>query len=209
MSDQLRDELLKRVSDVMRAEDSANNSSENESQRAQAVLARVIENVQCEERPRRHVKRPYWLSSRSFRGRVVTASVAFAMILLVGVFVSIVGGNSRLDSPITTSRQSGKSLITKQVGSTALPRHGTWLLADGSLSGTWQQIPVGPPGVGVTCPTASACYEMDEVTAAPVENSPLLSVSFYASTDDGVTWTEYSMPRGFSPTTTLSCGSDS
>jgi hypothetical protein len=212
MSDQLRDELLKRVSEVMSAEDvdSANNSSENEGQRAQAVLARVIENVQCEERPRRHVKRPYWLSSRSFRGRVVvTASVAFAMILLVGVLVSIVGGNSRLDSPITTSRQSGKSLITKQVGSTALPRHGTWLLADGSLSGTWQQIPVGPPGVGVTCPTASACYEMDEVTAAPVENSPLLSVSFYASTDDGVTWTEYSMPRGFSPTTTLSCGSDS
>src|ERR1022692_3291257 len=118
MSDQLRDELLKRVSDVMSAEDSANNSSENESQRAQAVLARVIENVQCEERPRRHVKRPYWLSARSFRGRVVaTASVAFAMILLVGVLVSIVGGNSRLDSPITTSRQSGKSLITKQVGS--------------------------------------------------------------------------------------------
>ena len=191
MSDQLRDELLKRVSEVMSAEDvdSANESSENEGQRAQAVLARVIENVQCEERPRRHVKRPYWLSSRSFRGRVVvTASVAFAMILLVGVLVSIVGGNSRLDSPITTSRQSGKSLITKQVGSTALPRHGTWLLADGSLSGTWQQIPVGPPGVGVTCPTASACYEMDEVTAAPVENSPLLSVSFYASTDDGVIW---------------------
>ena len=191
MSDQLRDELLKRVSEVMSAEDvdSANESSENEGQRAQAVLARVIENVQCEERPRRHVKRPYWLSARSFRGRVVvTASVAFAMILLVGVLVSIVGGNSRLDSPITTSRQSGKSLITKQVGSTALPRHGTWLLADGSLSGTWQQIPVGPPGVGVTCPTASACYEMDEVTAAPVENSPLLSVSFYASTDDGVIW---------------------
>jgi photosystem II stability/assembly factor-like uncharacterized protein len=212
MSDQLRDELLKRVSDVMSAEDvnSANDSSENESQRAQAVLARVMENVQSEESPRRHVKRPYWLSARSFRGRVVvTASVALAMILLVGVLVSIVGGNSRLDSPITTSRQSGKSLITKQVGSTALPRHGTWLLADGSLSGTWQQIPVGPPGVGVTCPTASACYEMEEVTAAPVENSPLLSVSFYASTDDGVTWTEYSMPSGFSPTTTLSCGSDS
>src|ERR1035438_9233284 len=101
MSNQLRDELLKRVSDVMSAEDtdSANDSSEHEGQRAQAVLARVIENVKCEERPRRHVKRPYWLSSRSFRGRVVvTASVAFAMILLAGVLVSIVGGNSRLES---------------------------------------------------------------------------------------------------------------
>src|ERR1019366_10778275 len=99
MSDQLRDELLKRVSEVMSAEDvdSANESSENEGQRAQAVLARVIENVQCEERPRRHVKRPYWLSARSFRGRVVvTVSVAFAMILLAGVLVSIVGGSSRL-----------------------------------------------------------------------------------------------------------------
>jgi len=161
-------------------------------------------------RGRRHVQRPYWLSVRPFRGRVVvTVSVAFAMILLVGVLVSIVGGSNRLNSPITTSWQSGKSLITNQVGDTGLPRHGTWLLADGSLSGTWQQIPVGPPGVGVTCPTSSACYEMNVITAAPVENSPLLSVSFYASTDDGMTWTEYSMPSGFSPTTSLSCGSNS
>jgi hypothetical protein len=212
MSDQLHNELLKRVSEVISAEDadSANDSSENESQRAQAVLARVIENVQYDERPRRHVKRPYWLSARSFRGRVVvTVSAAIAMILLAGVLISVVGGNSRLDSPMTTSWQPGKSLITKQVGDAGLSRHGTWELADDSLSGTWQQIPGGPPGTGVTCPSASACYEMDKITAAPVENSPLLSVSFYASTDDGVIWTEYSMPSGFSPTTSLSCGSDS
>jgi|GEM_PF-1250595 len=158
----------------------------------------------------RHVKRPYWLSVRPFRGRVVvTVSVAFAMILLAGVVVSIVRGSGRLDSPITTSWQSGNSLITKQVSDTRPSRHGTWLLADDSLSGTWQQIPVGPPGVGVTCPTASACYEMDKITAAPVENSPLLSVSFYASTNSGLVWTEYSMPSGFSPTTSLSCGSNS
>jgi hypothetical protein len=212
MSDQLRDELLMRVSELMGAEDivSAEDTPENESQRAQAVLARVLENVQSEARPRRHVKRPNWLSARSSRGRiVVAASVAIALILLAGVLVSIVGGSSRLNSPITTARQSGKTLITKQAGAAGAVRHGTWMLADDSSSGTWQQIPVGPPGVGVTCPTASACYEMDKVTAAPVENSPLLSVSFYASTDDGVTWTEYTMPSGFSPTTSLSCGSES
>ena len=209
MSDQLRDELLERVSDVMGAEDSTNDSPESESQRAQAVLARVMENIHS-AKPMRNVRRPYWLSARTLRGRIVVAvSVAFAMILLAGVLVSIVGGSGRLDSPITTAWQSGKSLITKQVGVTGPARHGTWMLADDSLSGTWQQIPVGPPGVGVTCPTASACYEMDKVTAAPVENSPLLSVSFYASTDDGVTWTEYTMPSGFSPTTSLSCGSES
>jgi hypothetical protein len=214
MSDQMRDELLERISAVMSAEDldveSTNESSEDESQRAQAVLARVLENVQSGATPRRHVKRPYWLSVRPFRVRIViAASVAVALIFLAGVLVSIVGGSSRLTSPITSSLQSGKSLVTKQAGGAGHPRHGTWMLADDSLSGTWQQIPVGPPGVGVTCPTASACYEMDEVTAAPVENSPLLSVSFYASTDDGVTWTEYTMPSGFLPTTSLSCGSDS
>jgi hypothetical protein len=210
MSDQLRDELLKRVSEVMSGEDvnSANDSSENVSLRGQAVLARVLERVQSEEMPRRRIMRPYRFPARTFRERIVaTVSVAIAVILLAGVLASVLGGNSRLDSPFTTSRQSGKSLLTKQVGSTALPRQGTWLLADGSLSGTWQQIPVGPPGVGVTCPTASACYEMDTITAAPVENSPLLSVSFYASADDGVSWTDYTMPSGFSPTTSLSCGS--
>jgi hypothetical protein len=209
MSDQLRDELLTRISEVMNAEDvdSANDSSEIESQRAQAVLARVLENVQSEARPRRHVKRPYWLSARSSRGRIViTASVAVALILLAGVLVSIVGGSSRLTSPVTTSRHAGKNLVTKQAGGAGPSHHGTWMLADDSLSGTWQQIPVGPPSVGVTCPTASTCYEMNEVTAAPVENSPLLSVSFYASTDDGLTWTEYTMPSGFSATTSLSCG---
>lgn len=213
MSDQLRDELLERISVVMSAEDldveSANDSSENVSQRAQAVIARVLENVHSGATPRRHVKHPHGLSARPFRGRIVVAvSMAVVLILLAGVLVSIVSGSGRLDSPITTSRQSGRTLITKLLGGSALPHHGTWMLADDTLSGTWQQIPVGPPGVGLTCPTASACYEMDKVTAAPVENSPLLSVSFYASSDDGVTWAEYTMPSGFSPTTSLSCGSD-
>jgi hypothetical protein len=47
---------------------------------------------------------------------------------------------------------------------------------------------------------------MHTITAL-AKNSPLLSVSFYASVDDGATWTQYSMPNGFSPTTSLSCGS--
>jgi hypothetical protein len=158
----------------------------------------------------RYVKHPYWLSARSFRGRVVVrVGVAFAVILLAVVLVSTVGGSNRLRSPITSSWQAGKTLATTSGSGTASPRHGTWLLADDSASGTWQQIPVGPPGVGVTCPTASTCYEMNIVTAAPVENAPLLAVSFYASTDDGVTWTQYTLPSGFSPTTSLSCGSES
>ena len=209
MSDQLQDQLLKRVSDVLSAEDMdyANDSSEHEGQRAQAVLARIMENVQSEITPSWHVKRPHWLSVRTFRGRLVpTVSVAVVLILLAGVLISVVGGNSRLHSPITTSFQAGTMLKAKQANESKLPRHGTWMLVDNTLSGTWQQIPVGPPGTGVTCSTASACYEMDTITASPVENSPLLSVSFYASTDDGVTWTQYRMPSGFSPTTQLSCG---
>jgi hypothetical protein len=209
MSDQLRDQLLERVSAVIGAEFSTNASPKSERERAQAVLARVMENIQ-NAKPRRTLELPYRLSVRTRRGRIVmSVSVALAVILLAGVLVSIVSGSSRLDSPITTAWQSGKSLISKQVGITGPARRGTWMLADDSLSGTWQQIPVGPPGVGVTCPTASTCYEMDKVTAAPIENSPLLSVSFYASSDDGVTWTEYTMPGGFSPTTSLSCGSAS
>jgi hypothetical protein len=212
MSDQLQDELLKRVRDVVNLEDmdTANDSSEVESLRALGVIARVMANVQREEASRRTMKRPNWQTVRRPRGRVVaTVSVAIALVLLAGVLVSIVGDNGRLNSPITTSWQSGKALNAKQAGATDLSRHGTWMLADNSLSGTWQQVPVGPPGTGVTCPTASACYEMEKITAAPVENSPLLSVSFYASTDGGVTWTQFTMPNGFSPTTLLSCGSGS
>jgi photosystem II stability/assembly factor-like uncharacterized protein len=80
------------------------------------------------------------------------------------------------------------------------------MLADDSLSGTWQQISVDPPGEGVTCPTDSSCYEMNANYASSMENSALLTVSFYASDDVGITWTEYPMPSGFTPTTTLSCG---
>ncbi len=212
MSDKLNDELLKLISDVLSVDetDVAVSSSEIESQRAQTVLARVMTSVQSGERQQQHVKRSQRLTARSFRWRVVTTfSIAFALILLTGVVVSIAGGNGRLRSPITTAWQPGTSLTTSQVSGASVSRHGAWMLADGSLSGTWQQTAVGPPGDGVTCPTASACFEMDEVTAAPVENSPLLSVAFYASTDVGVTWTKYSMPSGFSPTTFLSCGSDS
>ena len=72
MSDQLRDELLERISEVMSAEDldveSADDSSENESQRAQAVLARVLENVQSGATPRRHVKRPALVFRPTFSG---------------------------------------------------------------------------------------------------------------------------------------------
>ena len=104
---------------------------ENESRRAETVLARVMENVHREEGPRRYWQVPFWWSARSSRGRViVTVSVAVAVILLAGALVSIMGGTSRLGSPITTSWQSGKSLVTKQAGDARLPRHGTWTLAD-------------------------------------------------------------------------------
>ena len=204
MSDRLHDELLTRVHDMMNAEDSdvENVSSEQESLRAQAVMARVIESVRSEEHSIRRVARP---ARRTVRRRILaTVSLVVAVVLVAGVLVSTLGHSGRLNTPVTTAWQSGNSLTTKSGG---FPRHGTWLLANDSLSGTWQQVPVGPPGSGVTCPTVSACYEMDEITTSPSENAPLVSVSFYASADDGMTWTQYTMPSGFSPTTTLSCGS--
>ena len=89
-------------------------------------------------------------------------------------------------------------------------RSGTWKLADDVLSGTWQQNTKGgpPPGV-LSCPNTSVCYTMSGQYASPNEGAPLLSVSLYASTDTGVTWSAYSMPQGFAPTSPLACSGTS
>ena len=89
-------------------------------------------------------------------------------------------------------------------------RTGTWKLADDVLSGTWQQNTKGgpPPGV-LSCPNTSICYTMSGRSASPNEGAPLLSVSLYASTDAGVTWSAYSMPQGFTPTSPLACSGTS
>ena len=208
MSDQSQDELLEQVRKMLNAAEvrTQRDSSAHESDRARAVLVRVMGRIDDVKDPARRIWRPNWGFARAPRRRVfATLSVAIAVILLAGLVVSIEGGNGRLNSPITTTWQSGRSLRAKHGGATEPIRHGTWLLSDDSLSGTWQQIPVGPPGTGVTCPTDSDCYEMDTITTSPTENAPLVSVSFYASTDDGVSWTQYTMPSGFSPTTRLSC----
>ena len=79
-------------------------------------------------------------------------------------------------------------------------------MLDDSLNGNWQQNTSGPPVGYLACPAASTCYEMSGHYASAMAGVPLLSESLYASTDVGTTWSEFTMPQGFSPTSSLSCG---
>jgi photosystem II stability/assembly factor-like uncharacterized protein len=209
MSELFDDLLLRRISDVMTGEDLnfSSDLSQSEGQRANAILARVISNLEDDVRPRRLLRGAR--RTRPPSRRKILVSTAFIVIAVVALGVSVIsmgGSVGRLHSPITTSRHLGTILSASPATAARKSHHGTWMLVDDALSGTWQQIAVDPPGEGVTCPTTSACYEMNGNYASAGENSPLLSVSFYASSDVGATWTEFPMPSGFAPTTSLSCG---
>jgi hypothetical protein len=124
------------------------------------------------------------------------------VVVVVAVSFSSKGGG--LTSPITSSWQPGHSIPMNTGQSTSLSRHGTWTLVDDVLTGTWQQSVTGPPPGYFTCPDTSTCFAMSG-NYANTEASAPKSESLYASTDFGLTWTDYPMPSGFLSTSALAC----
>jgi photosystem II stability/assembly factor-like uncharacterized protein len=138
---------------------------------------------------------------RSRRRGPIAVIVAAAVAALVVGLVVFGGGNAK--GPISVPSQAGRP--TPIHGKAGIQK-GTWRLMDDVLTGNWQQNTSGPPGGQLTCPNASTCYEMSGHYASAMAGAPLLSESLYASTDVGATWSEFTMPQGFSPTSPLSCG---
>lgn len=141
--------------------------------------------------------------SLSLRRRLVL-TLALAVIMIVVAAATFLSTGGGLTSPITSSWQSGHSMSIRSGGSTSHPRHGTWVLLDDVLSGTWQQNLSGPPPGYFTCPDSSTCFAMSG-SYASAEANAATSESLYASTDFGLTWTDYPMPGGFLSTSPLVC----
>ena len=142
-------------------------------------------------------------SRSSRRGRRPVLLCALAVVVIVLTAVTLLSTSGGLTSPIVTAWQSGHPLSTGS-GGPALPRHGTWVLMDDALSGTWQQNVSGPPPGDFTCPDASTCFALSG-SYASAQASAATSESLYASTDFGSTWTDYPMPSGFLSTSPLVC----
>jgi hypothetical protein len=141
-------------------------------------------------------------SSRLGRRPLLLWALAAAVIAVTALtFLSIGGG---LTSPITSAWQPGHSMSIGSGGSTSHLRHGTWVLMDDVLSGTWQQNVSGPPPGYFTCPDTSTCFAMSGRYAS-ASASAATSESLFASTDFGSTWTDYPMPSGFLSTSPLVC----
>lgn len=139
--------------------------------------------------------------SRPRRRSVVTLAIAVTVIMVVIATVSFLSRGGGLSSPITSTWQPGHSM---PLDLKSHSRHGTWVLADDVLTGTWQQNVSGPPPGYFTCPDTSTCFAMSG-SYANTEVSAPTSESLYASTDFGLTWTDFPMPSGFLSTSALSC----
>jgi photosystem II stability/assembly factor-like uncharacterized protein len=141
--------------------------------------------------------------SSRLRSRPLLLS-ALAVVVIAVTAVTFLSPGGGLTSPITSAWQSGHSMPIGLGGSTSHSRHGTWVLTDDVLSGTWQQNVSGPPPGYFTCPDSSTCFAMSGSYASD-QASAATSESLYASTDFGSTWTDYLMPSGFVSTSPLVC----
>ena len=135
------------------------------------------------------------------RRTLAVAAVASAALVAGLVVTAIVPGNAGTSRPRTTAWRSGRVF---SVGP-ASHKAGTWRLVDDVLTGTWQQNTSGPPPGYLDCPAPSACYTMSGHYPNANAGAPLLGEFLYVSTDAGSTWTVFPMPRGFAPTSPLSC----
>ncbi len=131
-------------------------------------------------------------------------TAAVALVALVAAAVVLTTGGGGLTAPVTTTWQAGHVFSARPAGSGPLARHGTWALMDDALSGTWQQNVAGPPPGYFTCPDASTCFALSGSYASD-QASSATSVSLYASTDFGTTWSTYALPSGFLSTSPLAC----
>ncbi|MHB1775482.1 MAG: beta propeller repeat protein [Acidimicrobiales bacterium] len=136
------------------------------------------------------------------------AAIAAAIVLLgaglsVGLSVGLATTGLGGSQVVTTGWQPGRAFpgVAPDVH-----RHGRWRLVDDVLSGTWHQDSSGPPPGSLSCPTSRDCYVMSGRYPNAHAGAPLLSVSLYASSDTGASWSVLALPSGFAPTGPLSCG---
>lgn len=89
-------------------------------------------------------------------------------------------------------------------------RAATWQLMDDQLSGILHQNKNGgPPQGSLSCPTESICYVMAGTYTSAAAGKAPTSVSLYATTNRGSSWTALALPQGFVQTSALACPSDS
>jgi len=168
-----------------------------------ARIAAALEGAASQSRTKDGIRGRGRGRTSSLRRRpFLLSTLAAAVIAVTAVTLLSTGGG--ITSPITSAWQSGHSMSIGSGVSTSQPRHGTWVLVDDVLSGTWQQNVSGPPPGYFTCPDSSTCFAMSG-TYASDQASTATSESLYASTDFGSTWTVYPMPSGFLSTSPLVC----
>jgi photosystem II stability/assembly factor-like uncharacterized protein len=130
---------------------------------------------------------------------------ALAALVVLGIVLPIVlsSGGGALTRAVTTPFRASKPFMPS---GTARPApSGRWQLLGAVLSGSWTQNTHGPPDGALACGSTDACYVLSDKYASPNANAPLLSVSLFVTHDLGTTWSVLPMPKGFDPSSNLSC----
>jgi hypothetical protein len=147
-----------------------------------------------------------WRSHKVHSPWIVMAAVAVVIALAVVVPLAVVGGGGGLSHTTTTAYQAGRAFSPSPK---APPRteSGRWHLVSAlfPLSGSWHQNTLGPPPGSLTCVSGNVCYVLAGKYASPSEYAPLLGESLYVSDDFGQLWTVLPLPKGFIPSTPLTC----
>jgi hypothetical protein len=133
----------------------------------------------------------------------VWTSVAAVVVLGIVLPITLSRGGGGLTKVATTPFRAAKPFMPS--GTLRPARSGQWQLVGAVLSGTWTQNSHGPPAGALTCGSTHACYVLSDKYASPNANAPLLSVSLYVTDDLGTTWSVLPVPKGFDPSSNLSC----
>lgn len=147
----------------------------------------------------RQLRRPEVLRRRQ---RLVLAA---AVVVLVAVTLTVALGASGPVGRTTTPWRAARVLPSGERLTSPHGQSGSWQLVSDLVSTGWQQNTSGPPPGALTCPATTACYALSGKYASASGNAPLLSESWYVSSDFGLSWSVLPMPSGFDPTTSLSC----
>lgn len=150
---------------------------------------------------------------RSKQARLVTITTVVAVLLLVAALT------------ITLTRGQQHSHASLPSGAHVTPWHAarrlpvefrvarsqtstSWQMVSPVVNAGWQLNTSGPPPSGLTCPSPASCYALAVRYASPNAGAKPQSVSLYVSSDLGSTWSVLPMPKGFVPTSRLTCAND-
>lgn len=141
--------------------------------------------------------------SRAFhRPRIfLLQSAVVCAVLLAGVLVAVLGGNSGFSSPLH-SKWSMAHALPHSPAHVQAPK-GTWSLVSDITDEGWQQNTTGPEPGSLTCPTASVCYVLGADSSA--NSGPATYNSFYVSNDGALSWSVLPVPPGVDFTSPLAC----